>query len=76
MKTLQIKRSYEYITPGKIHDTQIIESFLSGYIDYYGNGGALEHAQAELSNIRSGLAELLFALHGKKIVDLCIEQKE
>lgn len=63
---------------GEVHtrtDQELVEAFLTGYVDPYA-GGALEHIQAELTNIREKTAKALLALDHAAIVKLCEEQSE
>jgi len=69
----EVKRSYQKVTEA-MSDENIVASFLTGYVDYY-SGGQLERLQNELENLRTGLTELLVQLHGKKVVDLCVEER-
>jgi hypothetical protein len=55
-------------------DEEMLEEYLTGYIDHY-SGGELEHLRYAMENLRRGVAELLLQLHGDKVIAL-IEEKE
>ena len=53
-------------------DEDIVEGYLVGWVH---SDGQLERLEQEVANMRRLIAELLVALHGKDVVDLC-EDKE
>jgi hypothetical protein len=57
-----------------ISDEQLVGEYLKGSCLY--NGGALESLEQEVSDLRAQVAELLVALHGKEVVDLCEDKDE
>lgn len=54
-------------------DEEVVETFLTGYIDYY-SGGAIEHLRDEMENLRRGTAELLLALNADAVLNVCEEK--
>jgi len=53
-------------------DEDIVEKYLVGWVD---SNGQIERLEQQVDNMRRVIAELLVALHGKDVVDLC-EDKE